>query len=653
MSSNPSPLSHSDGELAAHLHNTPLAVIEWDRDGRVRRWEGQAERLFGWSATEAIGRYTFEIAPPHPDDLGAVTELVREMLESRRPQAVLRNRNLTRDGRVVWCDWYSSIVFDDRGEPASFLSLVLDVTERVSAEQALLWGETRLRQVLQGAGMLGWDWDFATSRVLATADLGEFFGLPPGPDYTTGEAAWHPIHEDDRPAVKTVIDESAVGGTDFQYQFRGAVPGPDGRERWFSARGRTLLDPAGKPMRIVAVTTDITTRLRAEQEQDALGRQLLDAQKWESLGVLAGGMAHDFNNILTVVLGSASLAMRNLPPGSPAAPLLEQIEQAAQRAAGLCRELLAYSGRGPAPGGTTDLARLIRESHALLEVSTTRRARVRFDLAAGLPAVRADDDHVRRVLVNLVMNAGEAVGEGGEVVVRAALAEVAGEEPAENFRLAPPPGVYVKLSVTDTGPGITPEAMGRLFDPFFTTKFPGRGLGLAAVLGIVKSHRGGIRIDTVAGRGTTFEVYWPPAEPVVAPPARPPEPAPKPAFPRLALVVDAEMYVREVAASTLEDGGYAALLAGDGPSALELFRANRAVIQVVVTDVVMPGMTGDELLAAIRAEAPDTPAVLISGYSDRHLTPRDPRTEFLQKPFRPEELEAAVGRVVSSAARPG
>jgi CheY-like chemotaxis protein len=244
------------------------------------------------------------------------------------------------------------------------------------------------------------------------------------------------------------------------------------------------------------------------------------------------------------------------------------------------------------------------------------------------------------------MNAGEAVGESGEVVVRTGLAEVTGAEPADHFRLVPAPGIYVRLAVCDNGPGISAEVSGRLFDPFFTTKFPGRGLGLAAVVGIVKSHRGGIRVDTAPGRGTTLEVYWPPAG-LVAPgltTARPTERAPG----GVALVIDDEMYVREVAASTLEDIGYTPLLAGDGASGLDLFRANRDAVRVVVLDVVMPGLTGDEVLAVIRSDAPDTPAVLISGYADRHPAERGGRTEFLQKPFHPEELAAAVARVVSA-----
>jgi PAS domain S-box-containing protein len=671
------PLAPAQGsrEVAAHFQNTPLAVVAWDRDTRVTRWAGQAEGLFGWTAREALGRPVADLLPAHADDLAQVAEVVREMTAGRRPRATVRSRHTTRGGRVVWCDWFHSVVADDAGQPAAYLSLARDVTEEVRAAEAAAEREARVLHILERARVIGWDWDFRTARLSATSDLAAFFGMPPGTDYGTAEAGRAIVHPADREAVQAAVRGAVQTGAEFHFEYRGSTPAPDGRDRWFATRGQTVRGADGTPTRIAAVNLDITDRKRAELEREALGRQLLDAQKWESLGVLAGGIAHDFNNILTVVLGSAGLARRFLPADSPAGSYLDQIEHAAQRAAGLCREMLAYAGRGPTPSGTADLARVVRESGGLLGVSSARHVPPRLDLPAGLPPVRADEDQVRRVLVNLVMNAGEAVAEQGEVSVRAAPAVVTGSEPTDWFRLAPPPGVYVRLDVTDTGPGIPADVVGRVFDPFFTTKFPGRGLGLAAVLGIVKTHGGGIRLDTAPGRGTTVQVYWPPAGPVTAPPAGstttpppaaaatsvlPPRlsaPVP-PRYSGLALVVDDEMYVREVAASTLEDLGYTPVLAGDGRDGLDLFLQHRHEVRVVVLDVVMPGMTGDKVLAAIRAEAPDTPVVLISGYTDRRpadggATGPGTPTEFLQKPFRPDQLAAALRRVVAAVSPAG
>ena len=300
---------------------------------------------------------------------------------------------------------------------------------------------------------------------------------------------------------------------------------------------------------------------RAEAEREALNRQLLDAQKWESLGVLAGGVAHDFNNILTVVLGSAGLARKGLPPFNPAGPHLDQIEQACRRAADLCRQLLAYAGRGHIAAGKTDLNQLIRNSAALLGVP----AAVRFELADGLPLVTADAAPIRQILVNLVINAAEAIGEAeGDVVVETRLVEI-GSCSTTDYHLPPPPGRYVQLKVSDTGPGISPQVQARMFDPFYSTKFAGRGLGLAAVLGIMRADHGAIRVMTSVGEGTAVEVLWP----VIAIESAATPAAVGRALPGKALIVDDEMYVREVTASTLQELGYEPLMAGEGISALQ------------------------------------------------------------------------------------
>jgi CheY-like chemotaxis protein len=283
-----------------------------------------------------------------------------------------------------------------------------------------------------------------------------------------------------------------------------------------------------------------------------------------------------------------------------------------------------------------------------------------FDLAPDAPPVRADADQVRQVLINLVMNAAEAAGPaGGEVRVRTDAVEAAAEDAADpGYRLPPEPGRYVRLEVADTGPGIAPGVRARMFDPFYTTKFAGRGLGLAAVLGIVRAHEGAIRVDTEPGRGTTVRVLWPAgpaAAPAPTPPpaaaARPPEPAGAArAGRKAALIVDDEMYVREVAASTLEEIGFDPLLAGDGAAGVELFRRHRAAVRVAVVDVVLPGLGGEQVVAALREIEPALPVVLISGFTEARLTGpvAGPGVEFLRKPFHPEELIAAVERVLAA-----
>jgi PAS domain S-box-containing protein len=384
---------------------------------------------------------------------------------------------------------------------------------RETIEQ-LARSEARIRAALDGARMICWDLDLSTNLWETTADLSDFYGLPRDVDYSRYPGAVSAIHPEDLETVLAVRQRAIETDEPMRYEFRGRVPAADGSTRWFSTSGRVLRDADGKPVRLVAVTTDITDRKRAEEERDALNKQLQDAQRWESLGVLAGGIAHDFNNILTVILGSAGLARKLLQPDHPVTPHLDQIEQASRRAADLCRQLLAYAGQTQTVSGKTDLNALIRNSTALFAVSAAKSVAFRFQLQDGLPPVAADPAPVRQVLVNLVMNALEAMSDrdrveaGGEVVIATDPVEIAPGSRAD-YHLPPAPGRYVRLVVTDAGPGITPEVRARMFDPFFTTRFAGRGLGLAAVLGIMRAHHGAIRVNSEPGKGTSVEAFWP------------------------------------------------------------------------------------------------------------------------------------------------
>ena len=473
--------------------------------------------------------------------------------------------------------------------------------------------------------MLAWDLELETNRWHTTADIPDFYGLPDGPDYTDARNALAAVHPDDVPAVLAGRARALETGEPMGYEFRGSVPAADGGPRWYRTRGRVVRGADGAPVRIVAVTTEITDQRRAADERAVLDRQLQDARRWESLGVLAGGIAHDFNNILTVVMGSAALARRGVPPG-PVEGYLDQIERAGQRAAEVCRQMLAYAGRAQSTGDRADLAACARE--ACVALSRTAGGAIRVEPTGHPFAIKADPAQVRQVVQNLVTNALEAGAP--EVTVRFERDEVAGGESDAGFHLAPPPGRYAVLVVGDTGPGMTPDVRDRMFDPFFSTKFTGRGLGLAAVLGIVRAHKGGIRVATAPGRGTTVAVYWPVlAAAPKAVPAAPPAVA--------ALVIEDDPFAREVIAAALEDAGFAPLLAADAPAGLDAFRAHPARVGL---GVVTPGA-----LPALRALAPDLPVVLVCGPADRPPVPADARTAHLQKPFHPDALLALVRKL--------
>ncbi len=636
-------LAHS--RLTEHIENTPLVVTEWDHDIRLIQWNVQAECVFGWSAAEVLGKGLFDFPFIREDNRELVEGMKNEALAGRLPRTVVVLPNYTKSGSVVWCEWHIAALYD-AGRLVSFLSVALDVTPYRATAESLEHSRAQLRAALDGAKMLAWDLDLVTNRWETTVDIADFFGIPRGPDYSNPELALHAVHSDDVHLVLAGRQRAVETGAPMRYEFRGRAPAEDGGPRWFSTRGQVLRDETDKAVRIVAVTTDITERKRAEEQREALNRQLRDTARWESLGVLAGGVAHDFNNILTVVLGSANLARRGLPADSSTAAYLDQIEQSCRRAAEVCRQMLAYSGHNQGGAVRIDLTSLVREAASLL-VGPASPYAVRYDLANDLPLTHADAAQVRQVLVSLVTNAAEALaGVPGEIAVRTTTIEVSSGVRDGLFHLAPPPGRYICFAVRDTGPGMSAEVRGRMFDPFYSTKFTGRGLGLAAVLGIVRAHKGGIRVESVPGTGTTVTVYWPAAAEQIAVPVAPGPVAP---VANVALVIDDEMFVREVTASTLEEMGFAPLLAANGASGIELFHRNREAIKVAVIDVMMPGMTGDQVLKTLRLFAPKLPVVLVSGFTDSRVVTAElgANTEFLQKPFHPEDLMAVVRRLLA------
>ena len=384
---------------------------------------------------------------------------------------------------------------------------------------------------------------------------------------------------------------------------------------------------------------EIVERRHSDEERLRLELQMQQVQKLESLGVLAGGIAHDFNNLLAGMLGNADLAIGALPADHGARGFVEEIKRGAIRSAGLTNQMLAYSGRGRFQVEVIDLNELIEDLWDLLAVGTAKKVSVRRAFSAGLPAVQVDVAQIRQVVMNLITNASEAAGDGvGDVTLRTGLVIHPGGPVAEAVVEEPlPAGRYVRLEVQDTGSGMDDDTRARIFEPFFTTKATGRGLGLAAVLGIVRGHKGTLMVRSVPGVGSTFRVLLPASD-------RPPSSAGDrvaPAQPAWhgrgqVLVVDDDEMLRRMLRTMLEGAGLEVLTASDGREAIETFRAHAKEISVILLDLTMPSMSGVEALAGLRAIRPDVRIILTSGYSEDDVGPG--ADDFLQKPFTQQML---------------
>jgi PAS domain S-box-containing protein len=398
------------------------------------------------------------------------------------------------------------------------------------------------------------------------------------------------------------------------------------------------LDPANPALGTTFTALDLTERKQLEA-------QVLHAQKLESLGVLAGGIAHDFNNLLVAILGNADLARADLPPGSPVADYLSDIETAARRAADFCRQLLAYAGKGRYHVEPCDLSAICGELGRILESGLSQQATLRLELAPDLPAVEADAAQLRQVVMNLATNAAEAIGDHpGTITITTASRDV--DELAlrsvHGAELAP--GRFAVLEVADTGSGMDAETLARLFDPFFSTKFPGRGLGMAAVLGIVRAHHGGIAIATRPGHGTTVTVLLPArGGPAAGQRRRTGVRGGK----GMVLLVDDEETVRTVGRRMLERLGFRVLIARDGQEALDLVRT-RAEIGCVILDLTMPRLDGVEAFQELRRLRPSLPIVISSGYSEQQVMARfagQALAGYLQKPYQLDAVAQIMGQV--------
>ena len=412
---------------------------------------------------------------------------------------------------------------------------------------------------------------------------------------------------------RALAGETTSGETEYRRRVLGRSIGP-------------YRNAAGEIVGAIGVSHDITAWRHLE-------RRMVDAQRAESLGVLAGGLAHDFNNLLVAVIGNADLALRELDEGKSGRTAIENIRTAGLRAAELTHQLLAYAGRGGAGTTRIEPALLVEELLRIIASSIPDDVKIHVELPAKL-AVRGDPAQLRQVLLNLINNARDAlVGRGGEIRIRGSAAHLNGDPDPDDV-LTPPVGSYIAIEVADNGQGVDADTRRRVFEPFFSTKQRGHGLGLAAAVGIVRAHGGGIRVSSRPGDGARFVLFWPAA--VTAPIATVTAP-----IARTVLVIDDEDLVRDVVARMVNDLGYTAVTAADGPAGLALVDR----VDAVLVDLTMPQMSGTDVVAAVRAKRPELPVVVCSGYDRDNRGPVQ-ADAYLPKPFRIDALERTLAKLL-------
>lgn len=424
---------------------------------------------------------------------------------------------------------------------------------------------------------------------------------------------------------------------------------PTGK-RYLRTKKIPVIDGDGQPKYLLGISEDITERKLEQERQKAFERKLQETQKLESLGVLAGGIAHDFNNLLVSILGNVGLVLVDLEPDSPVREPVEQIKVASQRAADLTRQMLAYSGKGRFVMQRINLNSVITEITQLLHVSISKNAQLKFNLMQNLPPIEGDVTQVRQVLMNLIVNASDAIGDRQGTISLTTGTVNADREYLSGSFMAPdlPEGQYAFVEVADDGVGMDKETQEKIFDPFFTTKFTGRGLGLAAVLGIVRGHGGAIKVYSEPGRGSVFRVLFP-----IKDSAHEAEKAPTDTLKSkgngTVLVIDDEEVVRNVTKRMLARLGYTPLLADDGPAGVDIYQKQQSEIVCVLLDMTMPRMSGEETLGHLKRINPNVRVLLMSGYSEQEAGNRfngKGVSAFMQKPYTPQDLQEKLNEVL-------
>ena len=581
----------------------------------------------------------------HPEDRNEMMSYFRNVvLRNRRP--FNKEYRIVRfsDRQVRHVHGLGRLTLDEKGRPITMVGTIQDITDRWEAEKTLAESDRKFRTLFENSGEGILVADAETQKFLfANQTICQMLG------YSHDEIIQMSV-SDIHPAPKV---QSVLAG--FEAQIRGetmkALDTPCLRKdgSTFQADILTALVMLDNRKCNVGFFTDITERLKLESDKLQMERRLLHSQKLESLGLLAGGIAHDFNNLLMAVIGHANLARRRVDPASRGIENLQQIEVAAGKAADLARQLLAYSGRGKFVIETIDLSKVVQEMQHLLAVSVSKKADLRVNLGSGLPAVDVDPTQIRQIIMNLVINASEAIGEKNGTVSLSTGSIDCDVKYLKNMWSDDSlvPGEYIFLEIGDTGCGMDKNTQARIFDPFFTTKVSGRGLGLAAVIGIVRGHKGFVKVYSEPGCGSTFKVFFPASSHSVSANSNDAGKSDWSGTGRI-LLVDDEESVRDVGKALLQELGFEVETAVDGFDALTRFKNNPGVFKCVILDLTMPRIDGEETFIELRKLRADINVVISSGYNGQNVMRKfsgKGKAGFIQKPYNLSDLRKVLREI--------
>jgi PAS domain S-box-containing protein len=628
--------------LAAIVNGSEDAIIGYELDGVITDWNQAATRLYGHSAEEAIGQNLSITVPPNLKN--ETTELLETVAAGKRVQQfeTVRQR---KDRSLIEVSFSVSPIIGPDGNIIGGSTVVHDISSRKRMEEKLRRSEERFRLVSHATKDAIWDLDIRSGKTWRCENFWEHFGYPPR-DTEPDMAGWKDLlHPEDRDRVWNGFQTALLRWAEsyeVEYRFRRA----DDSYAVVLDRAYIVYNEHGQPTRAIGAITDLSDRRELEE-------QFRQAQRMEAVGQLAGGVAHDFNNLLMVITTYTELASEQLRPEDKLHKNLAEVLKAAERAAALTHQLLAFSRKQVLSPRIIDVNTVIEECLKMIQRLIGEDIELNVSLGETLWAVEADAGQIVQVLMNLCVNARDAMPNGGELRIETSNISVDVKKAKE--RPAFVPGEYVALVVSDEGTGMTTEVQAHLFDPFFTTKESGKGtgLGLSTVYGIVKQSGGYIWVDSELGRGSSFTICLPAIQAALTPTVTQ-EITKAEGQGETVLLAEDENALRESISTYLNQHGYNVLEATDGADALRVAKEHAETIQVLITDVILPKLSGAELAREVATMSPNAMTLYISGYTDRGLVeydPADPTVGFLQKPFALRVLLEKLGEMIAGRER--